>query len=263
MRAVMIGILALCCGGCAAAPAVVLVSRDPESPWLVGQHWVRTESSRATVSTSFDRAWLDHLIFEVEVVNQTDSALVVDPSKFTYRLSSSGNDLPAKLKGSFPAVPPSAVAARLDKEISRRADENFLVAGLTVLAVIAVLAFDLMEPVDVPAAELTTRGSSGSSRVALYDGDPGEQRLPDRKRAREMCLQALLPRTTLAPGASVRGELWLPAGPVYKAVGAAPAENELSITAAPARPPADHGITLRTPDVLGGQEIEYSVSAEY
>jgi len=54
MRAVAIGILALCCGGCA-APAFDLVSRDPESPWLTGQQWVRTESNVATVSASFDR----------------------------------------------------------------------------------------------------------------------------------------------------------------------------------------------------------------
>jgi len=261
MRAVMIGILALCCGGCAAAPAIDLVSRDPESPWLVGQHWVRTESSRATVSTSFDRAWLDHLIFEVEVVNQTDSALVVDPTQFSYRLSSSGDDLPARLKGSFPAVPPKTVVSQLDKQISRRSDENLIVTGITVLAVVAAIAFNRVESVDIP--ELTAQSSSRSSRVALYDGDPGEQRVPDRRRAREMCLQALLPHTTLAPGASVRGELWLPAWPVYKAVGSAPSENDLSITAAPARAPADHEITLRTPDALGAQEIEYSVCAEY
>src|SRR5262252_8636122 len=65
MRTVAIGILALMCGGCA-APAFDLVSHDPESPWLPGQRWVRTESSRATVSASFDRYWLDHLVFDVE-----------------------------------------------------------------------------------------------------------------------------------------------------------------------------------------------------
>lgn len=78
MRAVVIGILALFCGGCA-APAFDLVSRDPGSPWLVGERWVRTESSRATVSASFDAYWLDHLIFDVEVVNQSDAPLIVDP----------------------------------------------------------------------------------------------------------------------------------------------------------------------------------------
>ena len=103
MRAVLIGILALLAGGCA-APAFDLVSRDPESPWLAGNRWVRTESSRATISTSFVHTLADHLVFEVEIVNHSDSALVVDPERFSYTLSSSARDLPVRLRNDVAAL---------------------------------------------------------------------------------------------------------------------------------------------------------------
>src|SRR5262245_52571328 len=117
MRAVLIGALALLCGGCA-APAYDLVSRDPESPWLVGERWVRTESSRATVNTSYSRTYDDHLIFDVEVVNQADTPLVVDPAQFSYTIVSSANDLPRPLRRRFAAEDPHRVQTRLDHESS-------------------------------------------------------------------------------------------------------------------------------------------------
>jgi len=266
MRAVTMGILALMCGGCAAAPAFDLVPRDPEAPWMADQGWIRTESSRATVNASFDRTWLDHIIFEVEIVNQSDSMLVVDPEGFSYRLSSAGDDLPAKLKGSFAAVAPAAVVAQLDKEIARASDASFAVIGLSVLVVVAAFALNRVEPAPAPQAELADQRSSGSAGIALHEGDSHEgdvreTRMSDPRRARELCLQALLPRTTLAPGAIVRGELWMPVWPLRKAVGSGSPESSWSITAAPAHAPADCGLTLRTPAALGGQGIEYSVTA--
>jgi hypothetical protein len=151
MRAVVIGILALLVGGCA-APAFDLVSRDPESPWLTGNRWVRTESSRATVSTSFDHTLADHLVFEVEVVNQSDSTLVVDPERFSYTLSSSGPDLPARLRRSVAAVAPATVVARLDREVSRidkeyerGTDQGLLITAIAGAVLIAAVALDLIE----------------------------------------------------------------------------------------------------------------------
>jgi hypothetical protein len=72
------------------------------------------------------------------------------------------------------------------------------------------------------------------------------------QRARERSIQHLLRHLALAPGESVRGELWLPARPVGRAMGSEPSGRVSSF----------HDITLRTPDALGGQEIEYSVVPE-
>lgn len=259
MRAVTIGILALSCCGCA-APAFDLVARDPEAPWLVGNHWVRTESSRATVNTAFDHAWLDHLIFEVEVVNQSDSTLDVDPQAFSFTLSSSGKDLPKKLRKPFAALGPEAVAARLDKAISHQADLSFIATALMGLAVVAVVAASVVSTGELPELGPT----ESSAQLAVYDGEPHEPRAPDLRRARRVYESRVLRRTTLAPGESVRGDLWLPTWPVSRAVGPAPSESgDLSITAKPARARSDHALTLRTPDALGGQEIEFSVAPEW
>ena len=106
MRAVTIGILALLCGGCAAGQ-FDLVPRDPEAPWLAGPRRVRVESSNTTINASYDGIWLDHLAFMVEVVNQTDSVLVVDPQRFALTLAMAGPEEPYEL----PAADPASIQA--------------------------------------------------------------------------------------------------------------------------------------------------------
>src|SRR5262249_10516066 len=81
-----------------------------------GGRWVGMESNRATVSASYDRAWLDHLIFDVEVTNQSDSLLVVDPQQFSLTLSNPAGDLPRRLRQRFTPESPARVRARLGRE---------------------------------------------------------------------------------------------------------------------------------------------------
>jgi hypothetical protein len=254
MRAVVVGavgIVALMCGGCA-GPSFDLVSRDPESPWLVGDQRVRTESSLASVNTAFNGVWLDHLIFEVEVVNQSDSTLVVDPEGFTYTLSSSGK-LPKGLKRTVAAAGPDAVVARLDKAIWRQEDASFIVTALVGLTIIAAVALGTVE-------FGTVVESVQGAELATVDNHPDPTPAMQLRRARESYVTRLLRRVELSPGESVRGEVWLPAGPVVKAMGPIPSQSDVSITATPPRKQADHGLTLRTPAELGGQEIDFSVA---
>ena len=272
MRALLIiGILALLVGGCA-APAFDLVSRDPESPWLTGTRWVRTESSRATVSTSFVHTLADHMVFEVEVVNQTDSTLVVDPERFSYVLSSSDHDLPARLGRRVAAASPATVVARLDKEGARvkreygRRNEGAVLAVLAGAVVVAAIALDLIN-VDTIESAVTTASSLIPSQIEVTGGTepcvappPVAPPPPDPDGARERYVARLLQRVALAPGASVRGDLWLPAKPVMKAIEPGASASELSVTAPSPRKLPDHQLTLRAPAELGGQEFEYSVA---
>ena len=277
MRPVTIVVLALLCGGCA-APSFDLVSRDPESPWLVGNHWVRTESSRASVNTAFAKTFLDYLVFDVEVVNQSDSTLVVDPQGFSYTLSSSGKDLSKKLRQRFSAASPDAVMARLDRAVARGADESLAVTALAGLIVIAAVAMNFVDFGDM----MDSQQLDPSAALAVSDDvpEPPDQGSwphdawgagpvppaspePDYRRARAAFLTRLLQRTTLGPGESVRGEVWLPAKPVTQAMGHVSQPNDMSITAVSSRTLPDHGLTLRTPIELGGQEIEFSVAPEW
>lgn len=267
MRAVLIGILALTCGGCA-APAFDLVSRDPEAPWLVGQRWVRTESSRATVNASFDRFWLDRLVFEVEVVNQTDAPLVVDPKQFSFTLARSGGDLPRALEKRFAAEDPDKVRTRLEQATPEGGYGVLMFVGAVAVVTLAVLAggFDPMPPAE---AEVRSPDASdgGDAAPASCDPDPGppadgRASATGFDRERERSLRELLERTELAPGQSLRGEVWFAAKPLRQLVSGESSGEGHGITATPARAPSDHALTLRTPDALGGQEILFSVAAQ-
>lgn len=269
MRAVVIGMLALCCGGCA-APAFDLVSRDPESPWLTGQQWVRTESSTATVSTSFDRQWLDHMVFDVEVVNQSDTSLLVDPTQFTFTLASSGNDLPRSLRQRFAAEDPDKVRKMLERATPGGGSpvDALMFVGCVAVVALAVLAGTIDASPNQDSASLEDPGFSGASdRINLPANHPPLQPTADDPAMassfdseRERSIRALLPLTELGPGQSVRGEVWLPARALRKVLGSESAGH--GITATPPRARTDHALTLRTPDELGGQEIDYSIASD-
>ena len=269
MRTLAIGILALLCGGCA-APALDLVSRDPEAPWLVGQRWVRTESSRATVTASFDRFWLDRLVFRVEVVNQSDSTLVVDPSQFSFTLASSAGSLSPALRKRFTAEDPDKVRTRLENASPEGGGwAALMLVGAAAAVALTVLGGDLV-PAPPAETQVESPGYASGSCTQPETSDAGPDPPPahddweasnfDRERARS--IRDLLEPTELAPGASVSGEVWLPAKPLRKVLGAESSDLGHGITARPAPAPADYALTLRTPDALGGQEIEYSVAAQ-
>ena len=273
MRAVVIGILALFCGGCA-APSFDLVSRDPGSPWLVGERWVRTESSGATVSASFDGYWLDHLIFEVEVVNQSDAPLIVDPRQFSFTLASSGNDLSRSLSQRFPAEDPDRVRARLERATPGGDGLDALMfVGCVAVVALAVLAGTIDAAPNQDSACMDPGFASGSGPCVMPQGSTvdvepepvRDERTPatEFERERDRSIRDLLARTELAPGQSVRGEVWLTARPLRKVLGSEWSEHGHGITATPPGARADHVLTLRTPDALGGQEIDYSIAAEY
>src|SRR5262249_37393791 len=146
MRTLAIGVLALLAGGCAAGRDFNLVPRDPEAPWQVAHRWVRTESSRATVNLAFDRYGYGYLVFDVEVVNQSDSALHVDPEKFSYTRASSGQDLPRKLKKPVSALRPEAALASLNRQMRIQSGTTAIgefVASVAVLAAVAASVFYL------------------------------------------------------------------------------------------------------------------------
>jgi len=202
MRAVTIGILALLCGGCAAGQ-FDLVPRDPEAPWVAGPRQVRVESSTATVKTAYDGIWLDHLAFMVEVVNQTDSVLVVDPQRFALTLATSAPEEPYELA----AADPTSIRAV-------RYREEWICPFI------------------------------GPCRWMSWPVGPDEA-----------ILGRLLRRTELAPGRSVRGEVWVPAWSLREAIRLTPTR------VASAAPGADCQVTLHTPRELGGQEVEFAVAS--
>src|SRR5262245_4193172 len=266
MRALAIILLALMSCGCAAGRQFDLVARDPEAPWQFGQHRVRVESSRSTISADYDRTWLDHMIFEVEVVNQTDSAMVVDPERFSYTLASSGA-MPSSVQGSFAALAPSAILWRVPRAAERSTsgnDAGRFTTAVPGLVILAAFALNVVEFGDQPSSDPPAEDASSNEYTSRFTGPNGCQP-PSRESQLQATVDHYAPRllqwTKLPPGGTVRGEVWLPAWPVCRVAGMGPSdEDHLSITSRKQLPPGDHQLTLHTPRELGGEEIEFSVA---
>ena len=258
MRALAMVILALSTVGCAPAGLLQLAPRETSHSSQANARWIASESSQSTVSASVERAWLDHLLFEVEVVNQSDSMLVVEPGQFSLTLSSSA-DLPDR-RPPGPIAPASAerVRARLEREsvvAPGLGEAAYQLAGLA-LATVVVAAL-------VAGGEFPDLAPSDSEEQQAPAPDPHVSRRADAVRVLERLPQTLLGRTELAPGASVRGELWFPAHALRRSIQPEPADEhaptEWSITSGsrPRRRHVEYGLTLRAPAALGGQQIDY------
>jgi len=258
MRVVAIGILALLAAGCAPAQ-FDLVPRDPDAPWQAGGRQVGIESQQATVTASYDRAWLGRLIFDVEVVNRAESTLVVDPQQFSLALVSSDDHLPPVLGRRTPAESEEKIRARLTREATVRTGITDAAMGLAGLVVGTVVLAAVVEG----GAELSTEDGASSPAVEPV-GDPLERRRAEAKHERDHLPWILLHRTRLGPGESVRGELWFDARPLFRALGREPSDEPRSdwgITATPTHAPVQFALGLRAPAAAGAQEFEYFVSA--
>jgi hypothetical protein len=140
-------------------------------------------------------------------------------------------------------------------------------AGAIAVVTLAVLAGDL-DPIPPAEAVGQNAGFSNESTTSQASAaEPDLQQAPDDRatattfeRDRQRSLRELLQRTVLAPGQSLCGEVWLPAKPLRRMLGAESSGHGHGITATPAPAPSDYALTLRTPDALGGQEVEYSVA---
>jgi hypothetical protein len=254
MRLIAVG-LALLVSGCGTTGSYDLVPRENSGNGRVGT-WTGAEATQSTVSAAYQRTWLDHLILEVEVVNHSDSSIVVDPAQFKLTLSSPADqELAPKLRR--PIVPASErrVSARLAREAAVGTGITHAAAGLAGLVLLTAVT------VAVVSGDEELSSSPGS-----YDTSPDDDvedrfalRRIEASLIRERLPQTLLQRVELAPGGSVRGELWFPAKPLWQAMGPPPSgfESEHRITSTPGRRDVECALTLAAPATLGGQRIDY------
>src|SRR5437762_8998561 len=116
--------------GCAPDSIFQLTSRDPDARWSQGLQLVRKESDGVSVVASFERSLGAYLVFDVTIVNRSDSTFLIEPEQFTYTLASSGKELATAARGPFPAVDPEDQLERLDKDVSALAASRATVAML-------------------------------------------------------------------------------------------------------------------------------------
>jgi len=202
--------------GCAPEPVFHLTARDSDARWRQGRQWVRHESGGVSLVASFDRTLGGCLVFDVLVVNRSDSPILIEPEAFNFTLASSGRELRAALRHPYPAVDPEAQLARIDKYLS--AIEAGHATG-RVLDAIGGLGNAVLE-----VAEAGTRTEADQERDAQLDleracerheaDEAHESAIATLSQARDYWASRALRRTQLDPRQSVRGKIALPTGPM-------------------------------------------------
>src|SRR6266487_563556 len=236
MRKVAIGVLGILAVGCASTAMFELAPRDGDGRWLAGQQWLERGSGGAAIAVSFERIWLDRVLFDVSVTNRSDSTIHIDPRDFSYTLTSQGGELPARLRRPFAAIDPECELAGLDQQMAQQASSH----GVTELMNAVVGVVDLVD--DLAEAGRRTREAQDQHDREQRERETQSHReqedfatsMASLSQVRDRLASSALRRTDLLPGQSICGKISLPAGPVRRAVGH-PAVDDTSRSARLAR----------------------------
>jgi hypothetical protein len=262
MRRVAMPLLGLLIAGCAPATQVFdLAPHGVDAVPADGPAAVRIESTPATFVATFAGMWADLLVFDVEVVNHTDSTLVLDPAAFSYTLASRTIHLAKSLRRPVAALTPELAAAGIDRVLGAQERQHAVAAGFQGM-------FDLVEFVfDVFGRDYSGPGEREAQLDADLDhadahslANHAFDEWAIQQRTTEYDAKArMLHRTALPPGRAASGSLFLPGKVVRDALGPDEPGDPRSITAPVSQPANEFRLTLHAPAALGAQRIDYAL----
>lgn len=261
MRKVTIGVLGILAVGCASTAMFELAPRDNGARWLAGQQWVERGTDGVVIAASFERSWLDRLLFDVSITNRSGSTICVDPGRFSYSLTGSGDELPAQLRKPIAAIDPELELARLDQRMAQLASDHGVIQMLGGVVGVVDLVDDLVASGRRTREEQDRDDRDDREREIVSHG--GEEdfatTMANLSELRDRLAASALRRTDLRPGQSIAGKVSLPAGPVRQVVGDPVVEDRFSITSKPVRRAADCTLTLHVPVGAESQDIRYAL----
>lgn len=263
MRKLACLVLLLLSAGCEPAPILQLTSRDPDARWLEGQQLVRHESDGVSVVASFERSLGMYLVFQVTIVNRSDSTLRIDPRDFNFTLATSHGALRPAQQRPFPAVDPETELARIDKISSALESGHATGATLDAIGDLAEAVVGVATAGSKTKAEQEAEEKSDLERaIERHEADETHARtMASLAESRDYWASRALRRTQLGPRESISGKIALPAGPI-PALLARP-EHSTSITTVHDRtglpPDAVLTLTLHAPTGCGARGMEFVV----
>jgi len=259
----VIGMLALGARGCASAPMVDLVPHAPGVHPPANRRDVRLESSASTIVVEYAGPWRNWFVFDVTVVNRSDSVMRVVPEQFSMSLARSQGKKTWALGSPIHAASAEQTVASLDRGLSR---EGFLwgaLLGLEGVAMVANLASMVVNSAEETPEDQDTHLQMADDLLSIGQAtaDAAGARLGNLDDERERWFGSALGSTALAPGSSVSGTLAVPGSSLHRWLGydPSPYEREWTIIGEPRRPAGQYRLTLRAPSRLGGQQFEFDV----
>lgn len=202
--------------GCTPAAVYHLDSREPDIRWFHGQELIRRESGGVSFVVSFHRCWSSYLVFDVEVINRSDSAILVEPEKFYYQLSVKYGDLEAALQQKFMAVNPETQLHMLDKQVSSEDARHQTFATMDAIAGVADLVVDIAEAGERTAREEDQDARRDFERAAdrHTENVEYERTITNLGALRAYWASQVLRKTHLGPRQSVSGKIAMATFPI-------------------------------------------------
>jgi hypothetical protein len=212
-------VLLVLVAGCEPASVYRVTSRDADAPWFRGQQLVTREADKVGLTVAFDRSWHGSLIFDVSVVNRSDSTFVVDPADFAFTLETRLSDDSVSSRSDVVAVDPEAVLARIDNAAEAEAASHETSVTLNALSETADLAADVSGGSSRTAEQAREDEHSDRERMAARheEGEAHAANVTELGRLREYWGSRALRRTTLGPGQTIEGKIAMPAGALKRA----------------------------------------------
>lgn len=194
-------------------PVAKLTSYSDDLTWQQGRQVLRTACDSFTVFSVFERSEGDQLVFDIEIFNQSEQAVLVEPVRFFYvPYALSGEEL--KTSHVCGAIDPELKLVGIEQSINQAvADEAnqkswdvaMLATGvaLTMAAVATGAEYSFYNSLDEGDIEEVISSDYGSSVSPDYDMNSHENNY-------QYWANEVLRKTTLFNGKSVRGKVYFP-----------------------------------------------------
>jgi hypothetical protein len=205
----LLAVLASSVLGCATpAPIVRLDPISSDVLWISGRPVVRQDERGVRVAAAFQREVGKTLGVRVEIQNETHRELDIDPAQAFSFISCKGASESSCMKETF-VIDPEEMLAGLDQKASREraqaANDDGALGGLVLLSAVT----DTMSLADPHgAAPLRTEGAVTVQQGAAASHD---RALGGIEAQRTMWSDQALRHSTVLPGASVGGQVFIPA----------------------------------------------------
>jgi len=196
----------LCSVGCATAlPVVRLAPRDANVTWVSGRAVTVRSEQGIRVAAAFERQAGRTMGFRVELQNDSDASLVVDPSEMQFTTCTSEQECVS----SQPVVDPEQVLVALDEA---RSEEEAHAANASTTGTVLVL---LAATADI--AEASSRHDHHAGERTVMAGidlksseSNSRQRLAQLETETTAWSNSTLRRTTVAAGHGAAGLVYIP-----------------------------------------------------